>query len=150
MNGTSEQVFAIKILAEKAIISQDYRIQLLLLDMSKAFDTVNRKTLFEELQEVLEEDEMHLISILTNRPKVQVKIGNSTGNIFEILVGIIQGDVLSGILFIFYLAKCLKIPIKTKMKGFLTTPKYANDVTLEPANLKLTNSRLKYHNSSKI
>ena len=69
--GTTEQVFAINILAEKAIISQDYRIQLLLLDMS---DTVNRKTLFEELQEVLEEDEMHLISIFTNRPKVQVKI----------------------------------------------------------------------------
>ena len=43
--GTTEQVFAIKILAEKAIISQDYNIYLLLLDMSKAFDTVNRRIL---------------------------------------------------------------------------------------------------------
>ena len=127
--GTTEQVFAIKILAEKAIISQDYNIYLLLLDMSKAFDTVNRKILFEELQEILDEDEMYLISILTNRPKIQVKIGNNIGDAFETLVGIIQGDVLSAILFILYLSKCLRLPIKTKMKGFLTTPKYADDIT---------------------
>ena len=127
--GTTEQVFAIKILAEKAIISQDYQIHLLLLDMSKAFDTVNRKMLLEELQEVLDLDEMYLISVLTNRPKIKVKIGNSLGEAFDTLVGIMQGDVLSAILFIFYLAKYLKHPIKTRMKGFLISPKYADDIT---------------------
>ena len=40
-----------------------------------------------------------------------------------------QGDVLSTILFIFYLAKSLRKPIKTKMKGFLSTPKYADGIT---------------------
>ena len=112
--GTTEQVFAIKILAEKAIISQDYNIHLLLLDMSKAFDTINRKILFEELQEILDEDEMYLISILTNRPKIQVKIRNNIGDAFETLVGITQGDVLSAILSILYLSKCLRLPIKTR------------------------------------
>ena len=34
--------------------------------MSKAFDTVNRKTLVEELSEVLNEDELHIITILLN------------------------------------------------------------------------------------
>ena len=34
--------------------------------MSKAFDTINRKTLVEELSEVLNEDELHLITILLN------------------------------------------------------------------------------------
>ena len=120
--GTTEQVFAIKILAEKAIISQDYNIYLLLLDMSKAFDTVNRKILFEELQEILDEDEMYLISVLNNRPKIQVKIGNKIGDAFETLVGIMQGDVLSAILFILYLSKCLKLPIKTKMRVSLQHP----------------------------
>ena len=127
--GTTKQVITIKLLTEKAIISEDYSIHLLLLDMSKAFDTINRRTLFEELEYVLEEDEMHLISILTNRPQINVKIGNSTGEIFETLIGIMQGDVLSAITFIFYLAKCLRRPIKTKMKGFLSTPKYADDIT---------------------
>ena len=99
--------------------------------MSKAFDTVNRKTLLEEPQAILDGDEMHLISILTNRPRIQVKIGNNTGAIFDTLVGIMQGDVLSAVLFILYLAKCLKQPITTKMKGFLTTPKCADDITYD-------------------
>ena len=97
--------------------------------MSKAFDTVNRKTLFEDLEDVLEEDELHLISILTNRPQIKVKIGKSMGEIFQTLVGIMQGDVLSAILFIFYLAKCLRRPIRTKSRGYLVQPKYADDIT---------------------
>ena len=97
--------------------------------MSKAFDTVNRKILFEQLQEILDEDEMYFISVLTNRPKIQMKIGNNIGDAFETLVGIMQGDALSAILFILYLSKCLRLPIKTKMKGSLTTPKYADDIT---------------------
>ncbi len=36
-------VFAVKKLAEKAITSSTYHIYLLLLDMSKAFDTVSHK-----------------------------------------------------------------------------------------------------------
>ena len=36
---------------------------------------------------------------------------------------------MSAILFIFYLARCLKNPIRTKMKGFLIEPKYADDMT---------------------
>ena len=49
---TTEQVFAIKMLAEKAITSSTYNIYLLLLDMSKAFDTVCRNKLLSDLQEV--------------------------------------------------------------------------------------------------
>ena len=40
-----------------------------------------------------------------------------------------RGDILSAILFIFYMAKCLKKPIKTKTIGFLPKPKYADDIT---------------------
>ena len=101
--GTTGQVIAIKILAEKAIISQDYNICLLLLDVSKAFDR-NRRILFEKLQEILNEDEMYLISILTNRPKIQVKIKNNIGDAFETRVSIMQGNVLSAILFILHLS----------------------------------------------
>ena len=37
---TAELVFTFKVLAEKAITSENYKIMLVLLDMSKAFDTV--------------------------------------------------------------------------------------------------------------
>ena len=38
---TTEHVFAANVLVEKAITSANYLIHLLMLDMSKAFDTLN-------------------------------------------------------------------------------------------------------------
>ena len=42
---TAEYVFTAKVLVEKAIASANYPTHLLMLDMSKAFNTVNRSTL---------------------------------------------------------------------------------------------------------
>ena len=41
---TTENVFTFKVLAETAITSKDYETHILMLDMSKAFDTVQRKS----------------------------------------------------------------------------------------------------------
>ncbi len=101
------------------ILAKDYHIHLLLLDMSQAFDTVNRKILFQHLEEMLNEDEMHIIGKLTNKPKITVKVGSHQGESFVTNTGMIQGDCLSAVLFIFYIAKCLEKPIRTKIKGFL-------------------------------
>ena len=97
---TTEQVFAVKTPAEKAIASSDFTLHLLLLDMSKAFDTVNRQILFQELDNILNEDELHILSIITNKPQIKVKIGAEIGNSFTTYKGIMQGDCLSAILFI--------------------------------------------------
>ena len=61
---TTELVFTFKVLAEKAITSENYKIILLLLDMSKAFDAVRRSELFNILEEVLEKGELHMMKIL--------------------------------------------------------------------------------------
>ena len=63
---TTEHVFAAKVSVEKAVTSANYPIYLLILDMSKAFDTVNRSTLMQELAKVLDPDELHIINVLTN------------------------------------------------------------------------------------
>ena len=44
---TTEHVFAMKIPCEKAITSCDYSTHILLLDMTKAFDTINREHLYK-------------------------------------------------------------------------------------------------------
>ena len=75
---TTEMVFTFKILAEKALTSQDYKLILLLLDMSKAFDTVRRNELFKILKEVLDKDELHMMKILVKDVKLNVRIGNTT------------------------------------------------------------------------
>ena len=71
---TTEQVFAIKILAEKAVINEDYNIHILMLDMSEAFDTVIRKKLLTFLKEVLNEDELHLMNLLIKDVNYKVQI----------------------------------------------------------------------------
>ena len=142
---TTELVFAIKVLCEKAIASSDYTLYLLLLDMSKAFDTVRRDTLFERLEQILQPDELHLLSILTNRPTIRVRVNEEFGETFETYLGIMQGDCLSAILFIFYLAECfaennentaaLKYDITNyNDKDFNVDPFYADDTTFAGTN----------------
>ena len=130
--GTTEQVLALKLLIDKAITSNDYNIFILLLDMSKAFDTVNRKTLLQELEKTLNKDEIHLLSILTNRPLLSIQLEEETGDGFHTYVGICQGDCLSAVLFIFYLAAALKEEpgkeIPQDLKAFLDIY-YADDLT---------------------
>ena len=48
--------------------------------MSKAFDTVQRKSLFNELQEILPEDELHMLYMLINDVNLKVRYGKTTGD----------------------------------------------------------------------
>ena len=84
---TTEQVFAIKMLVEKAILASDYALYLLLLDMSKAFDTVDREILFEELEQTLQEVELHILSKITNTPEIKVRVGQTIRESFTSTIG---------------------------------------------------------------
>ena len=76
--------------------------------MSKAFDTVNRHTLLTNLNKVLEQDELHLLCILTNGPLISVTLDGEVREKFQTYVGICQGDCLSAVLFILYLSCALQ------------------------------------------
>ena len=104
---TTEQVFAVKMLVEKAITSSDFKVYELLLDMSKAFDTVNRNILFNTLEGILLPEELHLLHLLTNNVKLKVRVDCEYSDEFETIIGIMQGDCLSAVLFIYYLARAL-------------------------------------------
>ena len=105
---TTEQVFTMKLLAEKAITTENYEIYIMLLDMSKAFDTVNRNKLMEYLNNILSPGEMRLIYLLISGVKLKVRIGKELGDSIQTNIGVVQGDCLSAILFIYYLAKSVK------------------------------------------
>ena len=151
---TTEQVFAVKMICDKAITSNDYTAYLLLLDMSKAFDTVDRKILFEHLEEILEEDELRIMHILNSKPKLKVKVKDQYSDIFNTYLGIMQGDGLSAILFIYYLAHALKEKneennIKNTIldETTLIQPKYADDITYVSISKEIIpkKSNMKYH-----
>ena len=105
---TTENVFTFKTLAEKAITSANYETYIIMLDMSKAFDSVKRKTLYEDLQSILNEDELHMITILLKDVRLKTRCGKTTGEYFKTNIGVPQGDCLSPILFTLYLAKALE------------------------------------------
>ena len=122
-------MLSVKLLAEKAINSCNYKVFLSLFDMSRAFDTVNRRKLFERLERILNPDELHILSIITNFTKVKIKVNQAYGELFMTLIGIMQGDCLSALLFIFYLAECLRNEREGIEESILITPKYADDIT---------------------
>ncbi len=61
---TTELVFSGKVMAEKAVTSSSYETTILLLDMSKAFNTVNRGIPYEDLRKILDQDKLHIITVL--------------------------------------------------------------------------------------
>ena len=72
---TTEQVFALKILAEKAITSQNFQIFVTMINMSAAFDTVSRSQLISQLSNLLKPNEMRMMHLLITDVKLYVPVG---------------------------------------------------------------------------
>ena len=103
---TTEHVFTAKVLVKKAITSANYPIHLLILDMSKGFDTVNRSMLWQELANVMDPDELHFINVLTST-QLKTRCGKEKSNAFTTDSSVPLGDCVSANLFSFYIAKAL-------------------------------------------
>ena len=79
-----------------------------MLDMSRAFDTIQRGSVIEYLKEIINPDELHLVSLLIKDVKLQVKCDNFIGREFTTNIGSPQGDCASPLLFILVLSEALK------------------------------------------
>ena len=78
--------------------------------MSKAFDSIQRNTLIEDLKNGLNQDELHLIRILLD-VKIAAKCANYKSRFFSTDTGAPEGDCASAIEYTFYLAKSLETTI---------------------------------------
>ena len=76
-----------------------------------------------DLENILQKDELHIIKILIEDVNLIVRCGNTYGKAFTTNTGVPQGDCLSPIFFILYLAKAIneeelyKQPLPTPQKG---------------------------------
>ena len=106
---TTEHVFVLKMLIEKAINGQDCNRLVTLFDMSKAFDTVRRPQLIKDLAKILDDDELHMFYILLYKMQDAVQVGNARGEPFETNIGAPQGDCAGTPEFTFTLAVALML-----------------------------------------
>lgn len=74
---TTKQVLCVKFLIEKAITSETYNLIIMMIDVSKAFDTVNQNTLLEKLETILDESEMRMVYFLIHNVKLKVRVGRT-------------------------------------------------------------------------
>ena len=78
--------------------------------MSKAFDSIQRNTLIEDVKNVLNQDELHLIRILLD-VKIAAKCANYKNRFFSTDTGAPEGDCASASEYTFYRAKSLETTI---------------------------------------
>ncbi|XP_033113356.1 uncharacterized protein LOC117113956, partial [Anneissia japonica] len=137
----TEHVFALRTLAEKAITSSEYKLTLLMLDMSSAFDTVNRKKLIEIISQNLEPEELNLIKILIEQVELKVRIAKELGDPIISNIGVPQGDCLSPILFTAYLAYILQTYEQQQHQtyNFTLSLQYADDISWISASQEYVN-----------
>jgi len=76
------------------------RFHILGIDLSRAFDTVNRDILLSVLEPLLDDDEIRLIRLLLRDTMLSLRLGNRLLSPFESSTGTPQGDSLSPVLFV--------------------------------------------------
>lgn len=96
------------VLKDKATTSKSYSANILMLDMSKAFDTVSRQKLLDILKTIIDADELHMVYLMLQNIELRVRCGASLSGAFSTNIGVPQGDALSPILFTLYLAYAMK------------------------------------------
>ena len=101
--GTSDMIFSLRQIQEKCI-EQNMPLYMIFVDFSKAFDTVNRSTLWKILRRLGCPDQLtNLISSLHSGMKASVNLKGDLSEPFEITNGVKQGCVLAPTLFSIYL-----------------------------------------------
>ena len=66
------------------------------IDMSSAFDTIQRSNLMAELEKILGEDEQRMCRLLLSDTTIKIKFGNQVPETVKTNVGSPQGDAISG------------------------------------------------------
>ncbi|KAK3797961.1 hypothetical protein RRG08_018765 [Elysia crispata] len=105
---TSDVAWTHKWLAAKAK-KEDVEIKITGIDMSAAFDTIDRQILLDITERIVEEDELRIIRFLLSDTVINTRINGATKERpFVSNIGTPQGDSLSPILFSIYLENALK------------------------------------------
>ena len=152
---TADVVWTHKWLAAKSI-AENFEIKITGIDMTAAFDTIDRHALLDILKTIIEEDELRVIRFLLSNTVVDTKVNGATEQKpFISNIGTPQGDSLSPVLFVVYLENALRevrsnIPRPTTGKGTSLPGEvaYADDVdfiSIDPIDIEKVQKDLAKH-----
>ena len=125
--GTSDMIFTLKIIFEKSWEWNEDRY-VAFLDLEKAFDRVPRQKIWEALKDNYYGVPEKLARAIYNtyeNIRARVKTNNENEDWFEIQSGVRQGSVLSPLLFILFMDKCMREQDRDENK--ITDLVYADD-----------------------
>ena len=105
--GTADVVFGYRWMAAR---SQRYQeaIEILGIDMSRAFDTIRRDKLMHILETFLDDSELRMIRLLLADTTLEPRLAKGRCTAFNTTIDTPQGDSLSPVLFIVYLEAALR------------------------------------------
>jgi hypothetical protein len=107
------------------------------LDMSRAFDTLERQLLINGLREIIDEDSLRMVHVLLDKTNLQAKIERALSDPFDTNLGAPQGESLSPVLFVVYLELAMRqlratTPIPPEDLALPTEAIYADDTDFIP------------------
>lgn len=115
--GTTDMVFALRQLQEKCSL-QGQDLYLVFIDLTKAFDTVNREGLWRILEKAgCPKHFVHIICSFHENMKASVREGSEKSPLFGVTSGTKQGCVLAPTLFSIFFSMMLLVAFKDASDG---------------------------------
>ena len=130
---TADGVFFMRMMCERACLG-DWTYAAALLDFSRAFDTIGRDVLLQRLHQ--HEIPTNIIALLLSNTTVRVKLSGQLGEEWTSNMGVVQGCVLSPLLFAGYLEHTMRKmegdgdPVQEQGQVPVQDTLYADDVAL--------------------
>jgi hypothetical protein len=134
---TTDQIFTLRQTLEKCH-KHGIDLHLFFIDFKQAFDSVNRKEIYEALEDFgIPHKLIRLLKMTLQKAQVKVMIGNQLSKSFDVTYMVRQGDALSATLFNLILHKIIQNievtgTIVNKSKQILG---YADDIVLVGRNI---------------
>ena len=105
---TGDIVWAHKFIIGKVQMFRDIKVYITGIDMSSAFDTINRSKLMAAMEEFISEDEYRMVRLLLSNTTIRIQCTEGKDEHLPTNVGSPQGDAISGTFFNIAFEKSLR------------------------------------------
>ena len=120
---TTSQLLTIRRILE-GVRAKNIQVTLLFVDFTKAFDSIHRGKMEQTLLAYgLHKETVAAITILYRKTKVKVRSPDGDTEYFDIVAGVLQGDMLAPYLFIICLDYVLRTSIEKNQREWLRADK---------------------------